>query len=123
MKSYETSTATLRAILSHPSLQRDAVESTMDALASATADANDIDQVIRTGGKATLTEAGVVIDDDELEAELAALIQEEKVEAAERLESELLHLKHAQQEVGEVEKLPRDNKEQRRERTTVLEPA
>lgn len=74
MKSYESSTATLRAILSHDLLQREKIDETMDAMASANADAKDIDEAIRTGVSMAQVEAG--IDDAELEAELAALAQE-----------------------------------------------
>jgi charged multivesicular body protein 7 len=70
MKLYESSTATLRTILSHPSLQRDKIDETMDAMAEATADAEDIDNAIRAGGP--------ICNDDELEGELKALIEEEQ---------------------------------------------
>ena len=78
MKSYESSTATLRAILAHPSLQREKVDETMDAMASAQADAKEIDDAIRMGADMAQSEAGV--DDAELEAELAALVREAKEE-------------------------------------------
>lgn len=41
MNVYESSTATLRALLVYPSLQRDAVEHTFDALADANDDAQE----------------------------------------------------------------------------------
>lgn len=71
MKSYESSTATLRTILSHELLQRATVDETLDAMASANADARDIDEAIRTG-----VQAEVDVDDAELEEELAALVRE-----------------------------------------------
>lgn len=74
MKSYETSTATLRAILSHPSLQRDKIDETMDAMASAQADAKEVDLAIRVGADMAQEEAG--IDDADLEDELNALVKE-----------------------------------------------
>ncbi|KAG1877987.1 Snf7-domain-containing protein [Suillus subalutaceus] len=77
MKTYESSTATLKAILSHPSLQRDKIEETMDALATSTADAREIDDAIRMGGDMAAVDAG--IDDMELEAELNALAVVEKL--------------------------------------------
>ena len=43
MKQYESSTATLREILSDPSLQHDKVEETMDAMAEASAQHKEID--------------------------------------------------------------------------------
>lgn len=50
----------------------------MDAMASATADANDIDEAIKMGGNMALSEAG--IDESELEDELQALIGESERE-------------------------------------------
>ena len=91
MKSYESSAATLRAILAHPSLQREKVDETLEAMASANADARDIDDVIRQGTEIAQADAG--IDDSELEDELAALVKEaeqEKADAeAEKTESKL----------------------------------
>lgn len=78
MKSYEKSTATLRAILAHPSLQRDSIERTMDAMAEATADAKEVDEAIRIGGDMTMEGA----DDEELEKELQMLAREAEDEAA-----------------------------------------
>lgn len=94
MKSYESSTATLRMILSHPSLQRGKIEETMDAMASASADARDVEDAIKIGGEAAASEAG--IDDSELEAELQALIKEsegekEATDAIERLKAVDMH--------------------------------
>ncbi|OBZ75418.1 hypothetical protein A0H81_04292 [Grifola frondosa] len=78
MKSYESSTATLRAILAHPSLQRDKIDETMDAMASANADAREVDDAIRMGADMAQMETG--IDESELEAELAALVKESESE-------------------------------------------
>lgn len=78
MKSYESSTVTLRAILSHPSLQREKIDETMDAMASANADAKEIDEVIRINVDISHADAG--IDESELEAELAALVKEVEIE-------------------------------------------
>lgn len=80
MKTYESSTATLKAILSHPSLQRNKIEETMDALAASTADAREIDNAIRMGEDMAAADAG--IDDTELEAELNALVEEAEKESA-----------------------------------------
>jgi charged multivesicular body protein 7 len=74
MKSYESATATLRAILAHPSLQREKIDETMDAMASVNAEAKDIDEAIRMGVEIAQSDAG--IDDSELEDELAALVKE-----------------------------------------------
>ncbi|KAF5365191.1 hypothetical protein D9758_005328 [Tetrapyrgos nigripes] len=80
LKTYESSTSTLRSILSHPSLQRESIEKTMDALAEANADAKEVDEAVRIGGDVAL---GVedIVDESELEAELRGLIEEEKVES------------------------------------------
>ena len=59
MKTYESSTATLRAVLAHPLLQREKVDETMDAMASANAEARDIDDAIKIGMDVAQTEAGV----------------------------------------------------------------
>lgn len=88
MKTYESSTATLKAILNHPSLRRDKIEETMDALAASTADAREIDDAIRMGGDMAAAEAG--IDDAELEAELNALVEETEKERAEAAEQAVL---------------------------------
>jgi len=81
MKAYESSTATLGMILTHPSLQRDKIDETMDAMASASADARDVDEAIRIGGQLTAE-----IDESELEQELQALVRmsEEKEDETEK---------------------------------------
>lgn len=86
MKTYEKSTATLQTILSHPSLQREKIDETMDALAAANANAREVDEAIKIGGDIAAAEAGLV-DDAELEDELNELVKEaerEKAEAAAR---------------------------------------
>ncbi|KZT09530.1 uncharacterized protein LAESUDRAFT_646919 [Laetiporus sulphureus 93-53] len=105
MKSYESSTVTLRAILAHPSLQRDKIDETMDAMASANADAREIDDAIRVGTEVAVSEAG--IDDAELEDELKALIQEEEKETRERVQEEQAQREGAKVQL-EREKLTAD---------------
>ncbi|KAF8136755.1 Snf7-domain-containing protein [Boletus edulis] len=86
MRTYEKSTATLQAILSHPSLRREEIDETMDALAAANANAREVNEAIRIGGDTAAAETGVV-DDAELEDELNELVKEaerEKVEAGGR---------------------------------------
>jgi charged multivesicular body protein 7 len=83
MKSYESSTATLRAILAHPSLQRDHIEETMEAMAEANSEAKDVDEAIRINGNVALG----VEEDDDLEEELKALVGEAE---GEKLEAEKL---------------------------------
>ncbi|KAG6814537.1 hypothetical protein H0H92_000064 [Tricholoma furcatifolium] len=84
MKSYESSTATLRAILAHPSLQKDSIDATLDALAEVNADAKEVDEAVRTGADIAV---GVDdIDDGELEEELKALVLESEKEKKEQAE-------------------------------------
>jgi charged multivesicular body protein 7 len=81
VKTYESSTATLRALLAHPSLQRDAVERTFDALADANADARELDEAVRSGMDVALGVDESPDDEDEIKAELAALEAEAKADA------------------------------------------
>ena len=81
MKTYENSTTTLRALLAHPSLQRDAVERTFDALANANADARELDEAVRSGMDIALGADVSLDDEDEIKAELAALEAEAKADA------------------------------------------
>lgn len=80
MKSYESSTATLRAILAHPSLERSSIDKTMEALAEANADAKEMDDAVRLGGDLAL---GVeeIADEAELEEEWKAMLKEMKAES------------------------------------------
>jgi charged multivesicular body protein 7 len=81
VKTYESSTATLRALLAHPSLQRGAVERTFDALADANADAQELDEAVRTGMGVALGGDVSPDDEDDIKAELAALEAEAKADA------------------------------------------
>ena len=81
MKVYESSTATLRALLAHPSLQRDAVERTFDALADANADARELDEALRSGMDVTVGVAASPDDEEDIKAELAGLEAEAIAEA------------------------------------------
>jgi charged multivesicular body protein 7 len=80
VKTYESSSATLRALLAHPSLQRDAVERTFDALADANADARELDEAVRSGMDVALGVDVSPDDEDEIKAELAALEAEAKAD-------------------------------------------
>ena len=105
MKLYESSTVTLRTILSHPSLQRNKIDETMDALHNATEDAKDIDLTIRLAGEA---EQAGIIDDDEIEREFRALVQDaenEKLATQERVVLE--DAKGLERRLEEV-KVPKD---------------
>lgn len=96
MDSYKSSTATLRAILAHPSLQRSKIDETMEALAEANTDAREVDEVIRVGANVGVGIEGTV-DEDELEEEWKAIVEkveaeeEEKKEAAKRMKLEGLN--------------------------------
>ena len=89
MKVYESSTATLRAILAHPSLQRELIDRTMDALAEANTDSKEVDNAVRIGVDSAVNVDQV--DEDELEAELNKLIEEARAQeaTAERVEEKL----------------------------------
>ena len=84
VKAYESSTATLRALLAHPSLERDAVERTFDALADANTDARELDDAVRSGMDLAVGASAPPEDEDEINAELAALVAEADAEAAVR---------------------------------------
>lgn len=88
MRAYEASTAVLKNVLSHPSLQRDHVDSTMDALAETMADQKEIDDAIQSGGQLAVSAAGIEeADDDELARELDALVKERDEEEKAQEES------------------------------------
>ncbi|KAF9053885.1 hypothetical protein BDZ89DRAFT_1098331 [Hymenopellis radicata] len=98
MSSYAQSTATLKMILAHPSLQRETIDETMEALADANADAREIDEAIRDGVDIA---GGATFDEDELEQELQGLLEEKMAEA----EAEAIAKKHANGElVGKNER-------------------
>ncbi|TRM62605.1 hypothetical protein BD626DRAFT_403645 [Schizophyllum amplum] len=79
MKSYNLSTSTLRSILSHPSLQREEVEKTMEALAEANVDAREISETVTVNVDTAV--GADTIDDGLVEDELAALIREAEAES------------------------------------------
>jgi len=109
VKTYESSTATLRALLAHPSLQRDAVDRTLEALADANADARELDEAVRSGMDVA---SGVEVppeDDEEIQAELAALEAEARAEARAREKT---------QQVVESEVMPRESASEAVEHTT-----
>jgi len=89
LKSYESSTTTLRMILAHPSLQRDKIDETMDAMASASADAWDLDEALQTNLKISGDSADPRIDESELEEELQALAREFEREKEDEAKNEL----------------------------------
>jgi len=95
MKQYESSTSTLKTILTHPSLQRDKVDETLDALAAATADHREIDDAIRQGTELAQAETNTGIDDAELEAELAGLVADAEREEGVKEERRVAELESA----------------------------
>jgi len=85
MKSFQSSSITLKTILSHPLLQRDSVDATLEALADANADAQEISGAISIGADVA---NGIEFDESELEAELADLVQDVTREETERRKEE-----------------------------------
>ncbi|EKM55225.1 uncharacterized protein PHACADRAFT_161171 [Phanerochaete carnosa HHB-10118-sp] len=102
LRSYESSTAALHAVLAHPSLQRTRIDETMDAMDLAQADAREIDDRIRMGADMVQTDAGV--DDAELADELDALVKE--------VEDEKAAAQHAEVEEKLKEMTPQETDEQ-----------
>jgi charged multivesicular body protein 7 len=79
MEAYETSSKALRDLLSHPSLQRDNVERTMNRLSDALADHADIERAMIEESEPSQGAAGLsTVDEEALDAELATLAAEEK---------------------------------------------
>ncbi|OCF40884.1 charged multivesicular body protein 7 [Kwoniella heveanensis CBS 569] len=98
MAAYETSTSTLRSVLSDPSLSPDRIAETTDALADAMADQEEIDQAVRIGGELAMGSRRVVeVDEDELAAELADLVEEEKAEQEREREREQARAKEREE--------------------------
>ncbi|GHJ84560.1 hypothetical protein NliqN6_0962 [Naganishia liquefaciens] len=97
MRAYETSTATLKDVLSHPSLQRDHIDTTMDALAETMADQQEIDDAIQSGGQLAVSASGFEADEDELARELEGLIKEEEEDFKENVRA-----KEAQDQESEL---------------------
>jgi charged multivesicular body protein 7 len=113
MQAYETSTATLKSVLSHPSLQRDHIETTMDALAESMADQQEIDDAIQSGGQVAVAAgaaAGVEsVDEDALQKELEGLVieREREREVEEREERKVKLLQAAEEKKQERELVDR----------------
>jgi len=88
MQAYETSTSTLKSIMSNPALDMDNVEKTTEALAEVMSNQEEVDNAIRIGGEIAVGASGREgVDDDELKKELEEMVRDEKerqrVEAAE----------------------------------------
>ncbi|KAI5119736.1 hypothetical protein M0805_008666 [Coniferiporia weirii] len=91
MQQYESSTATLRALLAHPSLQQASVEATMDAMAEASAAQRELDETIRAGALED-------VDESALQAELAGLVAEAQEEQRAQEDLRALETKHRARE-------------------------
>jgi len=106
MKAYETSTTTLRTLLSDPALRRENVEGTLESMREAHEEFKEIDDIIRIEADAN-TEA---VDDDELAKELEDLVEDSK---REREESRIEKQKESEKE--EKTKEEEDLKESKEE--------
>jgi charged multivesicular body protein 7 len=115
MKAYETSTMTLKSLLAHPSLKRDKIEETMEAMAEAAADHAEIDEAIRLGGEGVAAAAGTTIDEEELKKELQEIIETKEREEAEAKEMEMRKRKE-QQEMEERKAKEQKEREVRMEK-------
>ncbi|GFZ51657.1 hypothetical protein JCM24511_09425 [Saitozyma sp. JCM 24511] len=110
MSAYSTSTTTLSNVLRNPKLDAEYIASTTDALSEALADAHEIDEAVRIGGKIAVGAAGggVEVEEDELREELEGMVREEKERQA-REEKE-------RQEREEREKEQKEQKEKEEEK-------
>lgn len=88
MSAYETSTKSLKTLLSNPLLSPDRVEQTTDDLADALASQREVDDAIRIGGAVAVGASGD-IDEGDLEDELAGLVEDEKASVKQKEETKL----------------------------------
>ncbi|WWD08285.1 hypothetical protein V865_006396 [Kwoniella europaea PYCC6329] len=123
MAAYETSTSTLRSVLSDPSLSPDRISATTDALAEAMADQEEIDQAVRIGGELAMGGKRVEVDDDELAAELEDLVQEEKAAQVAAAEQQKKQVEKERKEQTEREEAAGKQSVPVNEKPTVLLPA
>jgi charged multivesicular body protein 7 len=72
-------------ILSHPSLQREKIDETMEALSAANEDARDVSEAIRVG---TAALHGADFVEEDVEEELDALVRELHVDEKKQREEE-----------------------------------
>lgn len=115
MKSYESSTATLRGILAHPSLARSNVDRTLEALAEANADAREVDDAVRMGGDVS-TGVSDAVDEDDLEAELRAMVKETEDEAEQARARAFVERAQKQRDAAAAAAAKEKEKEQRQGR-------
>lgn len=76
MKAYELSTSSLKTLLGDARLQPDRIDSSMEAMQDTLANADKVRQAVEAGQEGMRRAAGIEEDQDEMEAELAALQQE-----------------------------------------------
>ncbi|KAL2912766.1 Charged multivesicular body protein 7 [Polyrhizophydium stewartii] len=79
LSAFDSGTAVLRSLVSDKNLSVERVEATMADLADALAEAADTEQAFEAGKTAVLDAHGVQVDDGELEAELDALMERDRV--------------------------------------------
>lgn len=103
LSAYSSATASLKSLLNHPSLQRENVENTMDALQDALADQKEIEDIVAEGGKAA---AGHDAMEDEIQDELKALEDEARREKEAEKAAHALREKHAQEAAASAKEAP-----------------
>ena len=119
LSAYQSATSSLRSLLAHPSLQKEHVENTMDAMQDALADQKEIEDVIKIGGQQT---SGLDIAMDEIEEELRQMQREAEEEKRKKAEDEGLKARQPDTELDkpaanpaivhrEAEKLKEDLRE------------
>ena len=98
MKAYSSASATLKSILSTPALQRDQVDATMDGLADALADGEEINQAIEGNLPAS------DIDENELSTELNKLVIEKEQESEKAKQQSTYPAEASKESQGDKEK-------------------
>jgi charged multivesicular body protein 7 len=91
LKAYETSTSTLKSLLSLPELQLSSVESTVSNLQDALADQADIDEAVRLSPSS-------LGEEQELEDELEGMVTREKEAKERERETKLLEARVPERE-------------------------
>lgn len=116
---FESSTATLKTILSHPSLQRATIDATMDAMADANVEARSIDDAIRNGIEMSQADGVAEIDDEEIQKELENLVDEAQREERAQKDVSVYETDNAQRQ-GQPE-VERSEEEARKLESPALE--
>lgn len=92
LQAYQSATTSLKSLLAHPSMQRDNVENTMEALQDVLADQKEIEDVVTEGGR---TISGTDLVEDEIQAELDAMQKEAEEEQRKKQDQARLEKEHA----------------------------